>query len=81
MNNPCSLEQMSHAKMLAEVREMKRTPQEDLLKLLQNLLDLMVDQDYYTPENQTLRNRMLEQIWEMTMKSFSGCNCEVKIFP
>ena len=81
MNNPCSLEQMSHAKMLAEVREMKRTPQEDLLKLLQNLLDLMEDQDYYTPENQTLRNRMLEQIWEMTMKSFSGCNCEVKIFP
>ena len=81
MNNPCSLEQMSHAKMLAEVREMKRTPQEDLQKLLQNLLTLLEDQDYNTPENHTLCNRMLEQIWEMTMKSFSGCNCEVKIFP
>ena len=81
MNNPCSLEQMSHAKRLAEVREMKRTPQEDLQKLLQNLLTLLEDQDYNTPENHTLRNWMLEQIWEMTMKSFSGCNCEVKIFP
>ena len=74
-----TFEQMSYAKMLAERRDMHKTGQEYLHKLVQKILALLQDQNISKSKKETLFGLMMMKVADKILETFgSKCSCKVK---
>ena len=74
-----TFEQMSYAKMLAERRDMHKTGQEYLHKLVQKILALLQDQNINKSKKETLFGLMMMKVADKILETFgSKCSCKVK---
>ena len=72
--------QMSYAKMLAERRDMHKTGQEYLHKLVQKILALLEDQNISKSKKDKLFGLMMMKVADKCLDTFgSNCSCKVNL--